>query len=574
MLLIRSLDNLRIAAKIGLIVAAFAMVSAGAIGFAAFRMQSIDTAYSDLIDHVAKPAALGARGNVFAASYLAAVFEAAAEPTQAGRDRLEAEMKEAHHQAEARWTEARKGLTAVGQVALASRFDEGINRFRKAVGACEPSIKDAVTSATPEGRGKAGERMTKECRPVMTEAVEFTRKSVIDMLAYVDRASDDVTELSHGTIRTTVAIAGGGTALTIALALWIGISRISSPIGRLNGTMTALANNDLTVTVTDLERRDELGSMARTVEVFKTNAVEVERMRAEQETLKAESDARQKAKMIETANAFEAKVGALVSQVSASASELHVTAQSMSAMATQANQQASTVAAAAEEASAGVQTVASAAEELSASIGEITRQVTESAKISNQAVDDARRTDGIVRTLADNAQKIGQVVDLISNIAGQTNLLALNATIEAARAGDAGKGFAVVASEVKSLAAQTTKATQEIGSQINEIQSATGEAVAAIKQIGTTIEKVSTIATAIATSVEQQANATNEIARNVQQTAESTQEVGSNIAGVTQAANETGAAAAQVLSAAGELSKQAETVAAEVGLFVENVRAA
>ena len=284
--------------------------------------------------------------------------------------------------------------------------------------------------------------------------------------------------------------------------------------------------------------------------------------------------AAQKTAMNQTADAFEAKVGSLVSMLSSGAIKLEATAESMSATATRTNQQATTVAAAAAEASAGVQTVAAAAEELSASIHEISRQVAQSAKITGKAVEDARRTDTIVRALADGAKKIGDVVQLINGIAAQTNLLALNATIEAARAGDAGKGFAVVASEVKSLAGQTAKATEEIGAQIKQIQDATGEAVQAIKVIGATIEEVNGIASNIAAAVEQQGAATAEIARNVQQTAASTQEVTATVIVVSQAANDTGGAAEQVLGAANGLSKQAGQITNEVNSFVAGVRAA
>ena len=194
--------------------------------------------------------------------------------------------------------------------------------------------------------------------------------------------------------------------------------------------------------------------------------------------------------------------------------------------------------------------------------------------MTGKAADDARRTDTIVRALADGAQKIGDVVGLITNIAGQTNLLALNATIEAARAGDAGKGFAVVASEVKSLAQQTATATEEIGAQISQIQGATREAVEAIQGIAGLSEKVSEIATTIAAAVEEQGSATAGIARNVQQAATSTQEVTANISGLSQAAQNTGSAATQVLGAAGQLSRQAERLAHEVGSFVSGVRTA
>lgn len=288
----------------------------------------------------------------------------------------------------------------------------------------------------------------------------------------------------------------------------------------------------------------------------------------------ASASAAQKTAMKQTADTFEVKVGTLVSMLSSGATELQATAQSMSATATQTNQQATTVAAAAEEASAGVQTVAAAAEQLTASINEISQQVARAAKTTEKAVEDARRTDTIVRALADAAQKIGEVVQLISGVAAQTNLLALNATIEAARAGDAGKGFAVVASEVKNLATQTAKATQEIAAQIKQIQGATGEAVDAIKGIVTTIDEVNVIASNIAAAVEEQGAATMEIARNVQQTATSTQEVTTTITGVNQAANDTGAAAEQVLGAASGLSRQAEQLTGEVHSFLAGVRAA
>jgi methyl-accepting chemotaxis protein len=282
----------------------------------------------------------------------------------------------------------------------------------------------------------------------------------------------------------------------------------------------------------------------------------------------------QKIAMNRTADAFETKVGKLVSMLSLDATKLQATAHSMSVTATQTNQQATTVAAAAEEASAGVQTVAAAAEQLTASIQEIGRQVTQSTKITGKAVEDTRRTDKIVRALADGALKIGDVVQLITGIAAQTNLLALNATIEAARAGDAGKGFAVVASEVKSLAGQTAKATEEIGAQIRQIQDATGEAVQAIQAIGATIGEVNVIASNIAAAVEEQGAATAEIARNVQRTASSTQEVTATIAGVSHTANDTGTAAGQVFGAATGLSQQAEQLTNEVNKFVVGIRAA
>ncbi len=274
------------------------------------------------------------------------------------------------------------------------------------------------------------------------------------------------------------------------------------------------------------------------------------------------------------ATEFQGKIGQLVGTLGESAKALEGTAQSMAASADETTGQASTVAAAAEEASASVQTVAASAEQLTSSIGEISRQVTQSAQITGKAVQEARRTDSIVRALSEGADKIGQVVDLITNIAGQTNLLALNATIEAARAGEAGRGFAVVASEVKSLAQQTARATEEIGAQIAQVQSATNDAVEAIRGITGTIEEVSSIAATIAAAVEEQGAATAEIARNVQQVSASTQDVTSNITGVSHAAQEAGVAVSQVLANANDVSKQTTRLTNEVDNFVATLKSA
>jgi methyl-accepting chemotaxis protein len=386
-------------------------------------------------------------------------------------------------------------------------------------------------------------------------------------------ASDHINDLFR-TTRTVTYLAIGLSALA-ALLVGFGLVRgISVPLGRMTTAMRRLADRDMAVEVPGVGRGDEIGAMAGAVQVFKDNMIRADELAAAQETLKAEAAAAQKVARLQMADSFEAKVGHVVAQLSSGATELQATAQAMSTTATETNRQATTVAAAAEEASAGVQTVATAAEELTASIREISRQVAQSSQVSERAVADARRTDSIVRMLAESAQKIGDVVGLITSIAGQTNLLALNATIEAARAGDAGKGFAVVASEVKSLANQTAKATDEIGSQITQIQGATAEAVQAIRSINTTIEEVSRISTTIAAAVEEQEAATAEIARNVQQTSVSNQEVTSNITSVNQAASDTGAAATQVYGAATDLSQQAEHLTREVGDFVAGIRAA
>jgi methyl-accepting chemotaxis protein len=365
-------------------------------------------------------------------------------------------------------------------------------------------------------------------------------------------------------------LCGGSLIVACAIGAWVVLS--VRPLGRLTASVRRLAAGDMSVVIPALGT-DEVGQMAASVQTFKDGMIAADQQKTEQaaEHVTKEQRAVRLEKCVST---FETTARNMVGLLAAGSTELEATARGMTDSADRTNQQANTVAAAAEEAGAGVQTVAAAAEELTASIGEITRQVAQSAKMAARVVGDAQRTNTIVAALAEGADKIGNVVGLITDIAGQTNLLALNATIEAARAGDAGKGFAVVASEVKSLAAQTSRATGEIGAQITQIQAATKEAVAAIRAISASIDEVSAISTTIAAAVEEQGAATAEIARNVAQTATAAQDVTRNIGGVSQAATDSSAAAGQVLTAAADLSKQAEQLSREVDSFVADVRAA
>jgi methyl-accepting chemotaxis protein len=419
-------------------------------------------------------------------------------------------------------------------------------------------------SAEPEKPGHFNEICTLSLGKVLTVAE-------VALAAMTERGAQ-----LHATAMTRLWILGVAFAAATTASVG-GLSvvrrRIAVPVRELNSAIGKLARRDYQTPVSALGKNDEFGKMAGTLEELRLGAAEAERLTGEQAHERVARDQRA-ARLEELVRRFESDVGELVGQLAAGSTELEATARSMAGSAQRSDVQATSVAAAVEQASAGVHTVASAAEELTASINEISRQVAHSSRITGKAADDSQRTDAIVRALAEGAQKIGNVVGLIKSIAGQTNLLALNATIEAARAGDAGKGFAVVASEVKNLAEQTSRATEEIGAQITQIQSATKEAVEAISGITDTIRQVSEIATSIASAVGQQGAATAEIARNVQQTARATQDVAENIGGVSQAANDTGLAAGEVLSSASNLSRQGERLSAAVNAFVTRVRAA
>ena len=378
----------------------------------------------------------------------------------------------------------------------------------------------------------------------------------------------------RGSVKMWMLIALVLAVVVVSAASFLIGRSISTALSAMVRAMTGLAGGDATIAIPGLGRKDEVGEMAGAVQVFKTNMVETERLRAEQSESEARQVQQRKADMHRLADAFEGAVGEIVETVSSAATELEAAARTLTTTAERSQELAGAVAAASEEASTNVQSVASASEEMSSSVNEISRQVQESSRVANDAVEQAQKTNDRVGELSKAAARIGDVVELINTIAGQTNLLALNATIEAARAGEAGRGFAVVASEVKALAEQTAKATGEISQQISGIQAATQESVGAIREIGHTIGRMSEISSTIAAAVEQQGAATQEISRNIQHASEGTSQVSSNIADVQRGAGETGSASAQVLSSARSLSSESNRLKLEVGKFLNTVRAA
>jgi len=364
--------------------------------------------------------------------------------------------------------------------------------------------------------------------------------------------------------------------LTAVIGFSIGffVSRlISTPIKAMTSAMNTLSGGHYNIDIPAQGREDEVGEMATSVQVFKENLIKNKELSDSVAEEQKERVRRAELRDQITAS-FDKDISSMLESVDKSTNTMEETAQNMSAIAEQTTAQSVTVASASEEASVNVQTVSAASEELAASIVEISRQVSQSTDIAGSAVVEVENTNEKIQGLAEAANKIGEVVALITDIADQTNLLALNATIEAARAGDAGKGFAVVASEVKNLANQTAKATEQISSQISDIQNATQAAVTAIGSIGGTIGQINEITSGIAAAVEEQGAATQEIARNVEQAAQGTSDVSQNIEGVRQAAGETAGASNKVLQVVHELKDESATLSSQVEKFFTDIKQA
>ena len=384
------------------------------------------------------------------------------------------------------------------------------------------------------------------------------------------RAATEATLRQTLLLQSGLALSGLFGALLLA---WLIAGQISRPITRLTTALMRLADGDRSIDVPARERADELGAMARAVEVLKQTARLADRAAAER-VAEEHAKLQRAERLAQVQGEFEATIGGLVGSLGAAAEQMRGTAAEMSSSATDTGEQTEEMAAAASDASLNVQAVASAAEELSSSIHAIGRQVANSSQMALRAAEEARRTDLTVLDLSNAAGRIGKIVELISSIAGQTNLLALNATIEAARAGEAGKGFAVVASEVKSLANQTARATEDIAAQISAMQQATTEAVTAVSGIAGIIGELSQIGTAMAAAVNQQGAATQEIARSVQQAAAGTHLVTDRLGDVRRSVSQTGTTASAVLSAADHLGTQSRHLNEAVDVFVSAVRAA
>jgi methyl-accepting chemotaxis protein len=407
-------------------------------------------------------------------------------------------------------------------------------------------------------------------RAAFNAAIDASAKATADEMATL---AAQVAGMFRSTAIWLTAAVAGALALIGILVVAMVRGTIVSPLGSVTAALSDLAAGKTDTVVPGAERGDEIGRLANTAESFRSaliaRAAMEEGVRAEAAAKAARADA-----MAAEIGRFSHASAEVMQRLVGAAGSLGAAVSGMRAVAEATASGSTAMAGSAASASANVQTVAAAAEELSASIAEITRQVSDAARVAARAVEEARRTDDTVQGLAEGARKIGDVVRLISDIAGQTNLLALNATIEAARAGEAGKGFAVVASEVKNLAGQTAKATEDIGAQISAIQGSTADAVTAIGAISKVIDEVSTIASAIAAAVEEQGAATAEIARNVQEAAAGTAEVSSRVAGVQQAGADADRQAGVVAGASSDVADASTQMRQEVETFLERLKAA
>jgi methyl-accepting chemotaxis protein len=473
--------------------------------------------------------------------------------------------------------EAHSHLDSAFQHMLRAEQRERIKKIKELVDSYAATVKQIAESRKENGA----------VRPIDTEA-RPDRDSLATMATQMDELAGQAISSAQERVKGDAATA----KKSMLDAGWIGLAvgtfvviiligsaafaaiNIGRPIGRIGQVLLEIADGNQAIEIPYTSRADEVGANARAANTFKENLLRIEQMEAEQKAADARSAAERKREMQRLADEFQTAVGGIVGTVSASAEKLEGAAASLTHTAETTQELSSGVAVASEQASANVQSVATATEELTSSVDEIGRQVEDSNKIANEAVKQAQATDGRIAELSRSAARIGDVVKLITAIAEQTNLLALNATIEAARAGDSGRGFAVVAQEVKALAAQTAKATEEIGTQIASMQAATQDSVAAIKEIGETIGRISHISTNVAAAVEEQGAATQEIARSVQQAAQGTAQVASNITSVSRGADETGSASAEVLAAAHSLAEQSGHLRAEVDTFLATVRAA
>jgi methyl-accepting chemotaxis protein len=563
------IKNIGLSWKVQLAPAFLILVLIGVGAYALLALRSNQAAVDGLVSGPVRQAELASDLTTTAWMAHAKLYRLVA---TAGNEKDEKKIAAFVKEASAAAAKISEALKAVAAGAQGDFKSESLDKLKAAVATYLKKSKNAIEMAD----GDAGSALM-FIKGAEQSFAEF-EKLIDDLIAHSSDSKDreiaragmklEQQQLTLMAALLVVAFAG------IVVSFLIG-RNISRPVVAMSKAMRALAAGNFEIQLPGLDRRDEVGQMAHAVEEFKVQAIaKAERETAEREEKNRELAAARRTELHNLAERFETAVGSIIENVGSASSELENSAVILTKSSAATQQLSTVVAAASEETSTNVQSVASATEEMAGSINEIGRQVSDSNRIANEAVDQAQRTDARIAELSLAASRIGDVTKLITTIAEQTNLLALNATIEAARAGDAGRGFAVVAQEVKALASQTAKATSEISTQIAGMQAATQDSVLAIKEISGTIGRVSEIAAAIAAAIEEQGAATQEIARNVQQAAIGSTQVATSIADVNRGAGDTGSASSQVLSSAQLLSNENKRLKAEVVNFLATVRAA
>ena len=564
-----NLASLRIATKVLLIILFMGTVSGGITGVGIWAAGELNTMTTEISDY-GEYSTLAARARQSLLTLSRAEYRIAADPRM---ENLTEALKVVDATKKA-LDERLAGLTKIPDPDIQASLAKVQSQYQNYVRELGTTITAAREVSGSVDLSEAQMRVLQESqqsRGIVSDLEEEIRTL---SNALIDRGNALVAEgeeLYEFVFILLVCTSVVGTLAGIAIGMAISSRGVVNPIAAIVACLQNLSDGKLDTDIYGTERKDEVGDIARTTLVFRDNMVKARDLAAEQQ--KEQDRQIERAKLLNRAvQSFDKVISEVVEVVSAAATELESTAASLSSAAEQTAQQSNTVAAAAEQTANNVQTVAAASEELAGSIQEITSQSAEATNIVAEAVKQADATGRTVNELSNAAQRIGDVIDLINDIAAQTNLLALNATIEAARAGEAGKGFAVVASEVKTLANQTAKATDEIASQVRTIQESTQSAVKDIAAITRIIDRVSQISTSIASAMEEQGAATSEISRNVQEAASGTDEVTRNIVGVTQGAQHTSAASTQVLQSSAELSRNGARLNKEVKDFLEEVR--